>query len=148
MKVKELKISYKSSDEEWEAFGPLKHPENVLEFAKKMGWTEEPQECVYIIVTNCNLEPICFREVSRGTLNESMMHPRDVFLSVLLVNGHGFFMLHNHPSGNCRPSKEDLLTTERLVQGANILGFSFYDHLILTENGIYSIRHNHPDSFK
>ena len=69
--------------------------------------------------------------VSEGTLEASIVHPRDVFREALLEPASGIILIHNHPSGNPAPSEEDLRITKQLVDAGRMLGIKVYDHLIL-----------------
>ncbi len=69
--------------------------------------------------------------ISEGTLDASIVHPRDVFREALLEPASGIILLHNHPSGNPAPSEEDLRMTKQLVEAGRLLGIKVYDHIIL-----------------
>jgi len=69
-------------------------------------------------------------EVSRGALNDSIVHPREVFKRAILQNASSIALMHNHPSGDPRPSSEDLQITKRLEEAGKILGISILDHII------------------
>jgi DNA repair protein RadC len=69
--------------------------------------------------------------ISEGTLDASIVHPRDVFREALLETAAGVILIHNHPSGNASPSEEDLRITKQLVEAGRLLGIRVYDHIIL-----------------
>ncbi len=69
--------------------------------------------------------------ISEGTLDASIVHPRDVFREALLETASGVILIHNHPSGNASPSEEDLRITKQLVEAGRLLGIKVYDHIIL-----------------
>jgi DNA repair protein RadC len=69
--------------------------------------------------------------ISEGTLEASIVHPRDVFREALLEPAAGIILIHNHPSGNPSPSEEDLRITQQLVEAGRLLGIKVYDHIIL-----------------
>lgn len=69
--------------------------------------------------------------VSIGSLTLSIVHPREVFKPLILMNAAAFICAHNHPSGDPTPSQEDRLLTQRLRQGAELLGIPLLDHLVL-----------------
>ncbi|MBS3918246.1 MAG: DNA repair protein RadC [Deltaproteobacteria bacterium] len=69
--------------------------------------------------------------ISEGTLDASIVHPRDVFREALLESAAGIILLHNHPSGNPSPSEEDLRITKQLVEAGRVMGIKVYDHIIL-----------------
>jgi DNA repair protein RadC len=76
--------------------------------------------------------------VSIGSLTLAIVHPREVFKPLILMNAVAWICAHNHPSGDTMPSQEDRVLTSRLRQGADLLGISLLDHLILTEAHCYS----------
>ncbi len=69
--------------------------------------------------------------ISEGTLDASIVHPRDVFREALLEPAAGIILMHNHPSGNPAPSDEDLRITKQLVDAGSLLGIKVHDHIIL-----------------
>lgn len=76
--------------------------------------------------------------VSIGSLTLAIVHPREVFKPLILMNAGAWICAHNHPSGDPIPSPEDRVLTSRLRQGADLLGIVLLDHLILTDEGCYS----------
>lgn len=79
------------------------------------------------------------RIVTVGILNASLVHPREVFADVITDRAAGVIVAHNHPSGTIEPSPEDIQTTKRLKQAAELLGIGFYDHIIVTADDCRSI---------
>ena len=77
--------------------------------------------------------------ISEGTLDASIVHPRDVFREALLETASGVILIHNHPSGNASPSEEDLRITKQLVEAGRLLGIKVYDHIILAGEGYRSL---------
>jgi DNA repair protein RadC len=77
--------------------------------------------------------------ISEGTLDASIVHPRDVFREALLEPAAGIILIHNHPSGNPSPSEEDLRITKQLVEAGRLLGIKVYDHIILAGENYRSL---------
>ncbi len=77
--------------------------------------------------------------LSEGTLDASLVHPREVFREALLESAAGVILLHNHPSGNPTPSEEDLRITRQLVEAGKVMGIKVYDHLILAGDDYRSL---------
>jgi DNA repair protein RadC len=73
-----------------------------------------------------------------GTLNQSLVHPREVFAEALNDRAAGIIVAHNHPSGVCLPSDADRRITSRLRDGAQLLGIELLDHVIIAKSGYYS----------
>jgi len=77
-------------------------------------------------------------EVSTGTLNSSLVTPREVFKRAILQNAAGIVLGHNHPSGNIDASNDDINITKKLVKSGKILGVNVIDHIIVGNEGDYS----------
>jgi DNA repair protein RadC len=77
-------------------------------------------------------------EVFRGGMTESPVHPPEIFKRALLSNSPVMFLLHNHPGGSLHPSLPDQNVTQRLVDGAKILGMRILDHMIINDEGRYT----------
>lgn len=80
---------------------------------------------------------LCVETVSTGSLTASIVHPREVFKSVLLSSAAGCLFVHNHPSGDPEPSREDLDITRRLKECGELLGIRVMDHIIIGHDGRY-----------
>jgi len=78
--------------------------------------------------------------VSLGTLNASLVHPREVFRFAIQKSVCSIILSHNHPSGEARPSEDDLKLTKRLIDAGEILGIEVLDHIIITENDFFSMK--------
>ena len=76
---------------------------------------------------------VCLDRVSVGSLNQSIVHPREVFKSACMSGAAGMVMLHNHPTGDPTPSREDLDITRRLKECGELLGIRILDHIIIGE---------------
>ena len=81
-------------------------------------------------------------EISIGTLNASLVHPREVFKKAIKDNVAQIIIAHNHPSGDSKPSEDDISTTKRLVESGKLVGISIIDHLIITSNKYFSFKEN------
>ncbi len=76
--------------------------------------------------------------VTKGSLNASIVHPREVFKKAITESAAAIIVLHNHPSGNPEPSKEDRLVTTKLIDSGKVLGIEVVDHLIIAGDKYYS----------
>ena len=74
---------------------------------------------------------ICVDMVSQGSLNQSIVHPRETFKTALLSSAAAIILMHNHPTGDPTPSTEDLEVTRRLREGGELLGIKVLDHIII-----------------
>lgn len=80
--------------------------------------------------------------ISVGTLNASLIHPREVFEPAVRHLAAQIIVAHNHPSGDQEPSEDDLVITKRLVEAGKILGIELVGHIIVTAGGCYSFKEN------
>ena len=80
--------------------------------------------------------------VSIGTITGCMVSAREVFKSALLANADSIIVCHNHPSGDPKPSKEDIKLTDTLVKAGNLIGIDVKDHIIVAQDGYKSVMHN------
>jgi len=78
--------------------------------------------------------------ISIGSLNASIVHPREVFKSALMESSASVIMIHNHPSGDPSPSREDIMVTEKLVEGGKLLGIDVLDHIIIGDGRYVSLK--------
>jgi DNA repair protein RadC len=79
-------------------------------------------------------------EVSVGSLDASIVHPREVFREAMSASAASVIFVHNHPSGNCEPSAEDIELTKRLVQAGEIVGINVLDHIIVADTSFVSLK--------
>ena len=97
-------------------------------------------ESFRVLVLDVRRRPIAHEEVSRGTLDAALVHPREVFGPALRAGGATILVAHNHPSGDPEPSPQDWTVTERLVRAGGILGVPVSDHLVLGGRSWVSMR--------
>lgn len=89
------------------------------------------QECFKIIMLDTKNKVIKVEEITRGTLNSSLVHPREVFVKAIKQHAAAIILAHNHPSGDTEPSAEDKSITRRLVEAGELIGISVLDHIII-----------------
>ena len=82
------------------------------------------------------------RIVFIGTLNESLVHPREVFADAITDRAASIIFVHNHPSGTVNPSREDIAITDRLVKVGKLVGINVLDHIIVSRKGYFSFNEN------
>ena len=100
---------------------------------------DETQEVMVLLFLNTAHKITGYSEISRGGLSETTVDPKILFRNALLSNASAFIIVHNHPSGNLTPSLSDIEMTKRVNDGANALGLTFLDHLIVTSEGHFSL---------
>jgi len=89
------------------------------------------KESLRVVLLDTKLRLMCVEQVSLGSLNETLAHPREILRPAVLHNAHAFILVHNHPSGDPSPSDADRRVTMRLAETAKMLQVSFFDHIIL-----------------
>ena len=102
----------------------------------------EAQECFYCLYLNSSKRLIDKKLLFKGTLNKSMIHPREIFKEAYLSSAAYIICMHNHPSGNVIPSSEDINVTKNLIQIGKLQGIPVIDHIIIGDNNYYSFREN------
>ena len=93
-----------------------------------------------VVCVNTKNQPTAIHTVSIGTLNSSLVHPRELYKAAILANANAVILSHNHPSGDPTPSREDLALTRRLREAGDALGVPLVDHLIVGAAVFHSFR--------
>ena len=119
---------------------PIKGPDDVVAALAHLSMTTEPREMFVALLLNARHEVLRIEVVSVGSLNASIVHPREVFRPALLHSAASLVIAHNHPSGDPEPSEEDLSITRRLCEVGELLGIGVLDHVILGARGTVSFR--------
>lgn len=118
---------------------PVLKPEDVIEwFEFEYGVLQ--QECFIALYLDTKSKLIAHRVLFKGTLNESTVHPREVFKEAFLQNANSVLIAHNHPSGDCTPSQADFEVTYKMVHVAITMGVHLVDHIIVGQNQYYSFK--------
>jgi len=115
----------------------LTDPEKVYRLIKSK-LKDYYREHFYIIALNSRNHSIA--EVSVGSLNASVVHPREVFAEAIKNKAASVVFAHNHPSGDPEPSEDDLGITKKLIKAGEILGITVVDHVIITRNNYFSLK--------
>jgi DNA repair protein RadC len=98
------------------------------------------REHFLVLLLNARHEVMLQDTVSIGSLNASIVHPREVFKPAVIESAASVVLVHNHPSGDPEPSEEDLAITKRLVKAGEILGIGILDHVIVASRGVVSFK--------
>ena len=110
----------------------INSPDKVVRLAKGfLRMHEETEEYMYMLCLNTKLRLTGVFEISHGNVNSSVVGVREVFQKALLANAVNIILIHNHPSGICKPSREDINITKRLVEAGHIVGVEVLDHIIV-----------------
>ena len=137
MYVRELVLSYRARP------GPpidsnrsLKTPREAANLLLEL-LANEAVEVFGILCLTIKHRFLAYQEVSRGCLDTTCVHPRDVFKGAILANSAGLILAHNHPSGDPTPSADDAAITQRLKQVGEIVGVEVMDHIIIGHDSRY-----------
>lgn len=131
------KVEVKEDTEEYifkDVIGAYKFAKNVIEL------NTYPEEHFYVASLNNKGSVIGYFEISKGDINSSHAGAREVFRPAIVQNAASVILFHNHPSGDCSPSKDDKNVTERLVKAGKILGIQVVDHIIVGEDKYFSFK--------
>lgn len=117
---------------------PVKRPDDIIPFVRN--YAVSMKEHFLVVTLSGSHEIINIHVVSVGTLNRSIVHPREVFSVAIKENAAAIILCHNHPSGNLAPSHEDIETTKTLVSASMIMGIEIIDHIIVDCESYFSFR--------
>ena len=122
-------------------------PENLAFHLKEIAMAD--REHMVVIFLDTRNRPIGRQVVSIGTLNSSLVHPREIFKTALLAGGSGansIITAHNHPSGDVSPSREDDEVTRCIARAGGLLNIALLDHVILAPDGqTFSYKEQRPE---
>ncbi|PEJ57991.1 DNA repair protein RadC [Bacillus sp. AFS002410] len=96
---------------------------------------DEDREVFLVLMLNTKNQVVGLHRAHVGSLNSSIVHPRDVMKAAILNNAASIIVSHQHPSGNASPSQEDIEVTKRLAEAGKILGIEVLDHVIVSHTG-------------
>ena len=115
------------------------HPEQIADYYMEDMRHLEQENLKLLLL---NTKNILLRDitVSRGTVNASCATPREIYIEALRFRACGIILLHNHPSGDPAPSREDCLFTERVREAGSLMGVPLLDHIIIGDNSYVSLR--------
>lgn len=104
-------------------------------------YLEDKQTEHFLIVTlDARYHLIAMDNISIGTVNQSLVHPREVFKAAINRRASFIILAHNHPSGDSNPSKEDLIVTEKLMSISKVIGIPIIDHVIIGDSNYMSLK--------
>jgi len=120
----------------------IRCPDDIRRFVEPLVYNDvENFVSFHLDVKN---QVIGFHVISRGTISSSLVHMREVFKAALLTNSYAIIVAHNHPAGSLTPSPEDLEVTKTLITAGELMGVNIIDHIIVSSNGLVSLREIHP----
>jgi len=119
----------------------IKDPQSIVK-AIRAGIKDKAKEHFKLILLNTRNKIIGISTISIGSINASIVHPREVFKNAIQANAAQVIVAHNHPSGDPSPSEADEVITERLVNAGDMLGIEVLDHVILGNGNLWSWKEN------
>lgn len=117
----------------------IKNSEDIYQYLKNE-IQDKKNECFYAILLDTKNVIISKEVISIGTLDASIVHPREAFKPAIKKSAKSIVFVHNHPSGDFTPSKDDFRITQRLVEAGEILDIEVLDHIIIGKDGYYSFK--------
>ena len=117
----------------------IKSAEDVVSVVKHK-FFKDTQEVVRLLCLNTKNNIISIKEVFKGSLNSSIVHPREIFKEAVNLSAASIILCHNHPSGDPTPSIEDINITKRIKSCGQIMGIELLDHVILGKNKFISLK--------
>lgn len=129
--VKERSMMYKNRQ--------ISSPEDAYQLFKEY-LDGVDREWFVVAALNTKNEPTVISTAHIGTLNSSIVHPREIMKLAVLSNASSIVVCHPHPSGNPEPSQEDIHVTRRLVEASKIMGIDLLDHIILGDDKFVSLK--------
>lgn len=138
-KIGEVEVLYKTKVKHSERMKVVcsKDAYELLKSTYREG-TIEHKEYFKILLLNRSRDVLGYTSISEGGISETIVDVRIILQMAILCNSTCIILAHNHPSGNLKPSTEDLKLTERIVAAAKLLNVQITDHIILSEDGYYS----------
>lgn len=123
----------------------LTDPESVAVQFSDLRW--EPQEHLMMLTLDNQMHAIHRHEVTKGLANATPSHPREILRHAILDSASAIILIHNHPSGDSSPSREDIALTRNMVAACHIMQIPLMDHIIVAKSGFTSISREHPEIF-
>ena len=114
-------------------------PEVLFKLVKPFLLNED-REHLLLVCVDTKQQPTSISTISVGSLNSSVVHPREVFKAAILSNAHSICLAHNHPSGDTCPSREDIGITQRIDECGKLLGIPLLDHIIVGDGSYLSFK--------
>lgn len=112
-----------------------------INFIQKSNWFNLDQECLILLCLDVKRQIKNFQLLYLGGLTQTICHPRDIFRPAIVNSAHSIILVHNHPSGDPTPSKNDFVMTKQIDEAGRLLLIPLFDHVIMGDKGrFYSFR--------
>ena len=131
-------IIFRINMEKAKTLTQISSPNDVLTYFKDM--EDLRQEEIRLIMLNTKNKIIAHKTISKGTVNASVVTPREIFFPAIKMMASSIILVHNHPSADVTPSSEDRNITEIVARSGNLINIKLLDHIIIGKNKIYSFK--------
>lgn len=133
MLVKEKGVNYDA--------GKLNSPEDIVLMMRKLLHVEQmAEEHCYMIAMNSSCKVLGVFFISKGTVNVSLVTPRELYIRALLAGAVQIVLCHNHPSGNAIPSEQDIAITQKIKEAGEMININLADHIIIGSDSYLSFK--------
>lgn len=116
----------------------VKKPTDIVPFIQSYALKQEEHFLCITLDSSHDIKKL--HEISKGILNRSLIHPREIFADAITDRAAAIILAHNHPSGIAQPSKADTEVTQMILDASKIMGITLLDHIIVTKTGYFSFR--------
>ena len=117
----------------------ISSPSEVYDLVRYNLQYQDKEHFIAVLVNTKN-RVLTIDTASIGSLNSSIVHPREVFKTAIKLSAASIILCHNHPSGDPTPSREDMEVTKRIVQAGEIIGIKVLDHIVIGDSGFFSLK--------
>lgn len=129
--VKEKDFTYNSRK--------IKSTQDMVEYINEIEQLDlATEEIAILICLNTKNQIVAYSEIAKGSIDYCNIDLQTLFKTVFVANATKFILVHNHPSGNATPSKNDIAVTDRIKNASNILNIQFLDHIVIGDNDFIS----------
>ena len=142
-----IELGYRLQQETNDERAGFSDPEAVYEYMRHK-LSEKSQEELWVLALTTRNKLICKQQLYRGTINHSSARMAEIMEIPILAKTAAVILVHNHPSGDSNPSKEDIRFTEELVRAGQLMDIGVLDHIIIGKDGFCSMRRLGQVSFK
>lgn len=126
----------------------LPNPETVYLVCRDvLNMIDYTEEYAFVFALNTKGRILGTFEVSHGTVDSSLIQPREILMKLLLIGASSFILVHNHPSQDTKPSKADIQITKRIWEAGKLIGLELTDHVIVSNEGYFSLKDHNSLSF-
>lgn len=125
------------TDDNYKELVYLTNPNNIINYFHNL-FKNQKQELFYVVYLDNQKKYIDKKLLFKGTVNYSLVHPREIFKEAYMLSASHIICIHNHPSGDASPSNNDIEITRKIKEIGNIHGIGLLDHIIIGDNNYYS----------